>query len=63
MLPEFSFPTVTYGIAFLLSVAMDKSLIGGVDPSIQFSIRIAVARIGDAAKVVLHGGPFLGRTP
>ena len=55
MLPEFSFPTVTYGIAFLLffcdgSVAMDKLVIGRVlTPidylSIQFSIRLAVATV------------------
>src|SRR6266478_2999136 len=47
MLPEFSFPTVTYGIAFLLFSAMDKFVIGRVVTAIdytliQFSIRLAV---------------------
>src|SRR5580700_7461515 len=48
MLPEFSFPTVTYGIAFSFFVVMDKFVIGRVVaaidyPSIQFSLRLAAA--------------------
>src|ERR1700683_805476 len=37
MLPEFSFPTVTYGIAFLLiCVAIDKFVVGGVVTAIDY---------------------------
>jgi hypothetical protein len=54
MLPEFSFPTVTYGIAFSFSLAMDKFVIGRVVTAIDYpSIKVFIVKISLCFQLVV----------